>query len=179
MNPVLPEVHAHINNVVQDIATNYEVDGIHLDYIRYLPAPTSTSFDRLPHDEISHQMFTAATGLDGSNPANVAAYRNFVEGRITDLVAGIKQTVDTAEVATDRINEFTASVWRDPDILGATLIEGDADGDDDVDGQDFLIWQQSINPVSGATHASAIPEPATWILFVVACLITIGRLRRR
>ncbi len=113
VNPVLPEVHTHINNVVNDISTNYDVDGIHLDYIRYIPG---NSFSRLPHDALSHQMFFNATGLDGSNSANTTAYRNYVKGRITDLVASIKQTVDTAEVSTGRTMELTASVWRDPDV---------------------------------------------------------------
>src|SRR5690606_23590476 len=49
VNPVLPEVHAHINNVVNDIATNYNVDGIHLDYIRHV---AGNNFSRLPHDPI-------------------------------------------------------------------------------------------------------------------------------
>ncbi|NIU01946.1 MAG: family 10 glycosylhydrolase, partial [Nitrosopumilaceae archaeon] len=34
-SPLLPEVQEHILNVVDDILSNYEVDGIHLDYIRY------------------------------------------------------------------------------------------------------------------------------------------------
>jgi uncharacterized lipoprotein YddW (UPF0748 family) len=113
VNPVLPEVHTHINNVVNDIATNYAVDGINLDYIRYV---SGTGFDTLPHDATSHTMFTAATGLDGSNAANAAAYRNFVKGRITDLVAGIKSTVDAAEVAESRTMLLSANVWRDPDV---------------------------------------------------------------
>ena len=113
VNPVLPEVHTHINQVVNDISTNYAVDGIHLDYIRYIPGP---SFDRLPHDPLSHQIFQTATGLDGSNAANATAYRDFVKGRITDLVASVKQTVDAAEVGTGRTMELTASVWRDPDV---------------------------------------------------------------
>ena len=59
VNPVLPEVHAHINNVVNDIATNYAVDGIHLDYIRYLPGANNAAADfaQMPHDPIAHQMF--------------------------------------------------------------------------------------------------------------------------
>jgi len=114
VNPVLPEVHAHINNVVNEIATGYEVDGIHLDYIRYIPG--TADFNRLPHDPIAHQMFNQATGLDGSNPANSSAYKNFIKGRITDLVASIKQTVDAAEVSENRFMELTASVWRDPDV---------------------------------------------------------------
>jgi uncharacterized lipoprotein YddW (UPF0748 family) len=80
VNPILPEVHAHINNVVNDIATNYDVDGIHLDYIRYIPG---NSFSTLPHDAISHQMFQAATGLNGASSSNAVAYRNYIEQRIT------------------------------------------------------------------------------------------------
>lgn len=113
VNPILPEVHTHINNVVNDIATNYSVDGIHLDYIRYIPG---TGFDRLPHDTLSHQLFQQAEGLDGSNPANASAYRNYVKDRITDLVASVRQTVDAAEVSTSRAIEYSASVWRDPDV---------------------------------------------------------------
>jgi uncharacterized lipoprotein YddW (UPF0748 family) len=114
VNPVLPEVHQHINNVVSDIASNYAVDGIHLDYIRYVPG--ALSFDRLPHDPLAHQMFNAATGLDGSNPANFQAYKAYVKGRITDLVASIKSTVDAAEISEGRTMDLTASVWRDPDV---------------------------------------------------------------
>ena len=113
VNPILPEVHTHINNVVNDIASNYDVDGIHLDYIRYIPG---NSFSTLPHDAISHQMFMDATGLNGASSSNATAYRNYVKGRITDLVSSIKQTVDTAEVSEGRTIELTASVWRDPDI---------------------------------------------------------------
>ena len=114
VNPILPEVHTHINNVINDVATNYNVDGIHLDYIRYLPG--GYNFDRFPHDTTSHQMFFNATGLDGSNPANEAAYKSYIESRITDLVASVKQTVDAAEVSTGRAMELSASVWRDPDV---------------------------------------------------------------
>jgi len=114
VNPILPDVHNHINNVVNDIATNYEVDGIHLDYIRYIPG--GYNFDRLPHDPLSHQMFQQATGLDASNPGNFSAYKNYVKTRITDLVASIKQTVDTAEGNLGRPIDLTASVWRDPDV---------------------------------------------------------------
>jgi uncharacterized lipoprotein YddW (UPF0748 family) len=39
VNPAIPQVREHIVNVVMDIASNYDVDGIHLDYIRY-PYPT-------------------------------------------------------------------------------------------------------------------------------------------
>ncbi len=118
VNPILPEVHAHFNNVVNDIAANYAVDGIHLDYIRYLPGANNAAADfaQLPHDPISHQMFFDATGLDASVSSNFNAYKTYITGRITDLVASIKGTVDAAEVTTGRTMELTASVSRDADV---------------------------------------------------------------
>lgn len=113
VNLILPEVHQHINNVVNDIATNYAVDGINLDYIRYIPG---NSFSRLPHDALSHSIFFDATGLNGASSANATAYRNFMKLRITDLVASIKDTVDAAEVMTGREILLSADVWRDPDV---------------------------------------------------------------
>jgi uncharacterized lipoprotein YddW (UPF0748 family) len=126
-NPVLPEMHAHLNNVARDIMLNYSVDGIHLDYIRYLPGANNAAADfaQMPHDPVSHDMFKAATdpdgpgpqqGLDAGNVANFSAYKNYITGRITDLVRSLKQTVDATEVTTGRTMELTASVWRDPDV---------------------------------------------------------------
>src|SRR5688572_3535573 len=34
VNPARPDVQAHINDVVKTVAKNYDVDGIHMDYIR-------------------------------------------------------------------------------------------------------------------------------------------------
>ena len=114
VNPILPEVHSHINNVVADIADNYAVDGIHLDYIRYIPG--GYNFDRFPHDQQSHDMFFQETGLDGSNASNFSAYKSYIKERITDLVDSVKQTVDAAEISAGRAIDLSASVWRDPDV---------------------------------------------------------------
>ena len=107
-NPILPEFHTHINNVVQDIVSNYDVDGIHLDYIRWLG---TDNFDTLPHDAYSHQLFNQATGLDASNAANKNAYMDYIRNRITDLVASIDSTMN----ATDPSVKLSAAVWRDVD----------------------------------------------------------------
>ncbi len=127
-NPILPEVHSHINNVVNDIASNYDVDGVHLDYIRYV---SGNNFNNLPHDDQSHAMFLAATGLDGANSANSAAYKNFIEQRITALVGTLGNTVDAAETATGRTIDYSASVWRDPDVGEADYL------------QDYRTWLEN------------------------------------
>ncbi|TWT87483.1 hypothetical protein Mal64_30220 [Pseudobythopirellula maris] len=120
VNHLLPEVHDHINDVVRDLSENYDVDGVHLDYIRWM-GPTSSSqgyrpdWYYLPHDDYSHDLFFQATGLDGSSFSNATAYRDWNQSRITDLVASVKQTVDAAEVSTGRTIDLSAAVWNNPD----------------------------------------------------------------
>ena len=127
VNPVLPEVHDHINDVVLDIATNYNVDGVHLDLIRWLGG---LSHSELPHDAISHQLFHTATGLDAAVPSNAAAYRNYITGRVTDLVGSIRGTVSNAESSTGRDIDLSAAVSRDPDIARNERL------------QDYRTWLQ-------------------------------------
>ncbi len=123
INHVLPEAQTYLNNVVQDIATNYDVDGIHLDYIRWLGpnGGASESFrpdwDYLPHDPYSYQLYFDATGQDASDGSTLAkreAYRDWVQSRVTDLVASIGQTVDAVEISEGREIQLSAAVWNNP-----------------------------------------------------------------
>jgi len=59
VNPGNPEVRKHIVKIVQDIVKNYDVDGIHFDYIRY---PERASRLGYSHDTISVHMFNGKTG---------------------------------------------------------------------------------------------------------------------
>ncbi len=108
-NPINPDWQTHMNNVAGDIVANYNVDGLHLDYIRYVGSIDHAS---LPHDPQSHAMFLAATGLDAANPANEAAYQQYIRGRITDLVGDIRTTIK----AINPDVTYSAAVWRDPDV---------------------------------------------------------------
>ncbi len=87
---------------------------------------------------------------------------------------------------------FTMSLWNPYDVylVKATLeivspLPGDFDGDIDVDGTDFLLWQrgESPNPFSASDLAAweanygtvsplsaasaAVPEPSTWIMLML------------
>jgi hypothetical protein len=59
---------------------------------------------------------------------------------------------------------------------GVTHAQGDADGDQDVDGGDFLIWQRQLGSGRGVGMASVVPEPT---LNLLVAGILLGLLRRR
>jgi hypothetical protein len=50
----------------------------------------------------------------------------------------------------------------------ATPANGDADGDLDVDGADFLIWQRQLGRVPSAQVSGAVPEPSALSLVFAA-----------
>jgi hypothetical protein len=80
-------------------------------------------------------------------------------------------------------------------ITDGTSADGDFDGDDDVDGDDFLIWQRGDSPTplsagdfadwranfgtaSSAPAAGAVPEPSAGLL-ALACGLALATLRTR
>ncbi|MDZ4659495.1 MAG: hypothetical protein SH868_18140 [Bythopirellula sp.] len=68
------------------------------------------------------------------------------------------RSVDAADLAIWQTGYGTAS--------GAARTVGDADGDGDVDGRDFLVWQRQVD--GGAAALAAVPEPGTVVLFMTA-----------
>jgi len=53
-SPGIPAVQEHIQNVVMDIVDNYDVDGIHFDYIRYPEGSVKMGYS---HDSVSVARF--------------------------------------------------------------------------------------------------------------------------
>ena len=71
--------------------------------------------------------------------------------------------------------------WKPNVGTGTTHLQGNADGDTDVDGNDFLVWQRQLGttPAVVAT-AAAIPEPASAAIALVATVgLAIARRRTR
>ncbi|MCD4702249.1 MAG: family 10 glycosylhydrolase [Candidatus Aegiribacteria sp.] len=89
LSPAFPEVRAFVAKVAAEIAMNYNVDGIHLDYIRY-PNP-SFGFEPL-----SAGMFFLETGLDP-----LEMFRRYGENEeLTDMwslwkINNVTRTVET------------------------------------------------------------------------------------
>lgn len=112
VNPVFDEVHDHIVTVCRDIVRRYRVDGLHLDYVRFVA--DRMDGDRVyPGDRRSIAMFRQATGRPGIDRLeDREAYRAWIRDRITELVRRIRW-----EAATQRGGvELSAAVWRRPEL---------------------------------------------------------------
>lgn len=67
LNPCLPEVRAYLTDVIVDIATRYNVEGIHLDYARLpkeAPATPAGSGLDYPRDLVTMRLFESFLGID-------------------------------------------------------------------------------------------------------------------
>ncbi len=162
------------------------IGGITPDYSLpehfFNPNATNLSFNFAGVDSFT---FTGATlPKDGINSLT----DQLLIGSSTNLVAGVNSpnnssqqsgSVSLAAAPTfdgdfnvnGMVDRFDLASWRLGFGLatGATHIQGDADGDHDVDGDDFLVWQRRLGSPGQAASANApVPEPATLLLVAVA-----------
>ena len=81
--------------------------------------------------------------------------------------------VDSADLANWTVGFGTTGV--------ATHMDGDADDDLDVDGDDFLEWQRQVGVEPAVIAAESVPEPGVLTLTCLACagLVQMQRVRGR
>lgn len=125
-NPALDSVQDHIVGVCRDLVDRYDLDGLHLDYVRFIP-PTGDQAGRYLRDTRTLSLFRRTTGR-GSVQFNEdeAAFRSWIRDRITQLVTRIRaEAVDRRPGVV-----LSAAVWRRPDIARETYL------------QDAVAWLQ-------------------------------------
>ncbi|HRX87427.1 MAG TPA: family 10 glycosylhydrolase [Phycisphaerae bacterium] len=89
LNPCLPEVRAYLVSVFKELVTHYDVDGLHMDYIRFPNEPVvpGEEIPDYPRDQRTLELFASATGeTPESNPEAWNAWRT---ARVTELVGDI------------------------------------------------------------------------------------------
>lgn len=90
LNPCLPEVRQYLVEVFRDLLRKYDVDGLHMDYIRFPsepPAtPSGTDID-YPYDQRTLALYQQQTGLAPKD--DPAAWSRWRTQQVTRLVADI------------------------------------------------------------------------------------------
>lgn len=128
VNPALPAVRDYLSGVFGEMTTEYELDGLHLDYIRYpvsLPIQYGYSYD-----EYSRNQFERQYGADPleitpeSNPELWQKWNLWRESQITTFV--------------DRIQRETKQ--RTPDVLISTAVFPEVSDARDKKFQNWIEW---------------------------------------
>jgi len=91
LNPCLPEVRRYLVRLMHEIVSNYPVDGLHLDYIRF-PNESIVTGEQIPdypRDPRSLALFNRETGSDPK--VHPAAWKQWRADQVTRLVAQIQQ----------------------------------------------------------------------------------------
>ena len=96
LDPANPEVREYLQSIITEIATNYEVDGIHLDYIRY-PFESSTGKMNYGYSISARGQFRDKTGIDPARltPDGVlwSEWTEFRTEQIDSFVAEVSQNL--------------------------------------------------------------------------------------
>ena len=104
LSPGNPEVHRHIRDLVHEIVTKYNVDGIHLDYVRWpepgvgYDPPTRTAFEREYGVDPIQIDNPDSTLLDAIGADHIPDLRlrwiQWKRDQVTDLVKDIRADLD-------------------------------------------------------------------------------------
>ncbi len=110
LNPCLPEVRHYIASVIEEIVTNYDVDGVHLDYVRYAWETTPNARNLYPRDPRTLSLYRQQTGRHpDDDPREWDRWR---ADQLTRLVGEIKQRIDRRRPGAT----LTAAVWSTPEV---------------------------------------------------------------
>lgn len=110
LNPCLPEVRRHIASVIEEIVTNYDVDGVHLDYVRYAWETTPRARELYPRDPATLSLYRAQTGRRPDDDSR--AWDRWRAHQLTRLVGEIRERIDRRRPGAT----LTAAVWSTPEV---------------------------------------------------------------
>lgn len=168
----LTDLHPY-HNIVGPADYTWREDGSgfapgRLDYIIYSDSALDVANSFILNTVTMSSAQLAATGLQQFDITKdfVGTYYDHLP-----LVADFRlHTFATADFNFSRtVNGADLAVWEDHySKTGMGRSNGDTDGDGDVDGRDFLVWQRQYTP----TQLVAVPEPSS--LALLLCCLACG-----
>lgn len=101
LDPSNPEVSAFLKNVINEILTKYDFDGISYDYIRYSEAGEYKEYQDSGFSSNSEKLFAEAYGYDGkslqqdvkNDPEIRAMWHQFKQNAINNLLGELAQFI--------------------------------------------------------------------------------------
>ncbi len=105
LDPAIPEVKEFTRIIVKDIITRYQVDGVHLDFIRYPYSGFNSYYNRYLSDfgynPIARKIFKAEHGID---PIKIDRFKDSREKRLFDSFR-VEQINDIVEIIHTTVKE--------------------------------------------------------------------------
>lgn len=144
LNPCLPEVREYLVKVFAEIAADYDIDGLHLDYIRFPNEPPATPAGSgldYPRDKRTLLLYHEATRKTPDEDRE--AWNTWRTEQVSQLVADIHamlrkvrpSAVLTAAAGSVRKNALThfqdAQAWMERGIVDAVILMNYTDSPDE------------------------------------------------
>ncbi|MCC7391095.1 family 10 glycosylhydrolase [Candidatus Sumerlaeota bacterium] len=116
IDPGIPAVQQHIYNVFMDVVRNYDVDGVHFDYVRLINSDAG-------YDPVSLARFTAETGFSYNPDSSQQALDEVYEAWRRDQISRIVQSV-TKQTRLEKPNVRTSAFLVNFDDSVEVLAQG-------------------------------------------------------
>ncbi len=138
LDPAIEGVKEYVRNVFMEVAANYDVDGVHFDYIRY-PGR------KYGYSDEARDEFRKLTGYD---PLDLVKKPETLRGEIVDgedLFENLSAKWD--EFRREQVTEVVRRVWKDikrtkPDVAVSCAVFPDVDDSYNRRMQDWRGWIQ-------------------------------------
>lgn len=161
LNPCLPAVRRYLVDVCREIVADYEVDGLHLDYVRFVDDVTDKALD-YPRDAETLRLYREQTALAPDDDA--VRWQRWKADQVTTLVG------DLARMVTDE----GADLWLSAAVGGAP------EGPDERHQRDSRRWAEerlvdAVFPMNYTTDLALFRKrTAAWHPYVERVHVTTG-----
>ena len=93
LDPGSPDVQQYLTSIVQELVTNYEIDGVNLDFIRYVQTDAGYP-SNATYNSSTLARFQQLTGFVGvPSPTGVASWNDFRRQTITEFVRRLRAEI--------------------------------------------------------------------------------------
>ena len=134
LSPFLPDVTEHLKAVIEEVIENYEVDGIHLDYVRY---PN----DLYDYNEYGRAKFREEFGIDPFEIRRIARDSASVSNGVDMGVYSAAWDQFRRDAISDFLRQVKLMLVKNPRTIAlSAAVKPDIDRAADYYFQDWVSW---------------------------------------